>query len=388
MKKLFISVVAIMTLMVFVGAAWAQATEPNPSAVLGGRIWTDFGYQNLSREMTVSDKEFTTTFLQVSGHSYLSGTWTNADKTTGGHIGLNVASKADDKEIVGLRYAYGWWKVGNCQLVAGQTDGWLGSLAYMPLTTFGVTQSFKSALINWGFVYSSRSPQVRLEWRSDNVGFSLAAVQPAAEQIPDVSGTDIYANIPRFDIAAEFKACGFMTTPAFGWSQLKYQGMPNNWTDRYNSWIVMLPLKYTMGPFTAKIQLHTGANTEIEYSGELQTNPAVAPKILPLWVSSGKEYDSKETGGMIALEYQIGTMIVTGGYGQVKIENGCWAPSNGYKFNNYDRKAWFIALPFGVTKNFNVSPEFQYYMYGDNMTTNNKIMGNEWLLGLQFKFMF
>jgi hypothetical protein len=350
-------------------------------------MWTDFGYNNLSKELTTNDKnDVTTAFLQVSGHSYLSGTWTSADKTTGGHVGINMAARAGDTESVGLRYAYGWWKVGNCQLIAGQTDGWLGSLAYMPLTTFGVTQSGKTGLINWGFVYSSRSPQVRFEWRSGNFGFSMAAVQPAAEQVTPLADTDLYANVPRFDIATEFKAGSFMTTPAFGWSQLKYEGVPSGSDDSYNSWIVMLPLKYTVGSFTTKVQLHTGANTEAEYSGELHPNMLSAPRILPA-PNAGQWYDTKEIGGVIALEYQIGAMILTGGYGQVNIENEFWNASNGYENDNYDRKAWFVALPFGVTKNFTVSPEFQYYMYGDS-PTNNQDMGNEWLLGLQCKFLF
>jgi hypothetical protein len=388
MKKLIAIMVAMMALVAFAGAAWAQATEPGPSAVLGGRIWTDLGYQNVSKELTTNRRDdVTTAFLQVSGHSYLNGKWTSADKTTGGLVEINVAAKAGDTESVGLRYAYGWWKVGNCQLVAGQTDGWLGSLAYMPMTTFGVTQSAKTGLINWGFVYSSRSPQVRFEWQSGNFGFSVAAVQPAAEQVTSIAGADMYANVPRFDIAAEFKAGGFMTTPAFGWSQLKYQGVASGWDDSYNSWIVMLPLKYTVGPFTAKVQLHTGANTEAEWSGELQTNMMTAAKILPVFSATGKEYDTKETGGVIALEYNLGALTVTGGYGQVKIENDFWKRSNGYQKEDYTRSSWFVALPFGVTKNFTVSPEFQYYNYGDSVVTGRD-NGNEWLLGLQFKFLF
>lgn len=391
MKKLLTIVVAMMALVAFAGAAWAQATEPGHSAVLGGRIWTDFGYQNLSKELTINQKnDVTSAFLQLSGHSYLRGTWASADKTTGAHIELNVAAKDDDVEIVGLRYAYGWWKFGNCQLIAGQTDGWLGSLAYMPRITFGVNQSGKTGLANWGFIYSGRSPQMRLEWRSGNFGFSVAAVQPGAEKKILPSGTaDIYANVPRFDIAAEFKAGGFMATPAFGWSQMNYQGAASDGDNIYRSYIFILPLKYAMGPFTAKMQIHTGANTEAEYSGELLDNMKPAPKILPVSPSPNKLYETKECGGVVALEYALGALTVTGGYGQVNIQNESWKTisANTLKVDSYDRKALFVALPFSVTKNLTVSPEFQYYMYGES-PLSNKDMGNEWLLGLQFKFLF
>jgi hypothetical protein len=34
-----------------------------------------------------------------------------------------------------------------------------------------------------------------------------------------------------------------MTTPAFGWSQLNYQGVASGWTDdSYQTWIAMLPM--------------------------------------------------------------------------------------------------------------------------------------------------
>jgi hypothetical protein len=390
MKKLFVIMVAMMALVAFAGSAWAQATEPGPSAVLGGRLMTDFGYQNLSKELTTNKKDdVTSAFINVNGQTYLRGTWTSADKTTGGLIELSAAAAAGDSESVGLRYAYGWWKVGNCQLVAGQTDGWLGSLAYAPSQMlFGGTQSGKGFLINYGTLYSGRSPQVRFEWTSGAFGFSVAAVQPAAEQVTTISGADMYANVPRFDLAAQFKAGGLMTTPAFGWSQLKYQGVASGWDDSYNSWVVTLPVKYTVGPFTAKFQIHTGANTENEWYGEATASTLrTIPKIVPVFSATGKEYDTRETGGQLSLEYQVGALTVVGSYAMVKIDNDYWKGSNGYKNDNYDRKAWLLGLPYAVTKNFTIIPEFHYYMYGDSPQTGAD-MGNEWLLGLEFKFVF
>jgi hypothetical protein len=389
MKKLLMCLAAVMAVAALAGSAWAQAVEPGPSAVLGGRIWTDIGYQSLSKEQTVNRRDdVTTALVQVSGHSYLNGRWTSADKTTGGLVEINVVAKAGDTEVVGLRYAYGWWKVGNCQLIAGQTDGWLGSLAYGPLNFFGVSQSQKTGLTNWGFIYSSRSPQVRFEWRSGNFGFSVAAVQPAAEGITTIANTDMYANLPRFDVAAEFKAGGFMTTPAFGWSQLKYQGTASGWADDgYTTWLAMLPFKYTVGPFTAKVQLHTGINTENEYAGELPNAIGTAPKIVPIFSAAGKLYDTKEVGGSIALEYRVGALMITAGYGQQRIENDFWKTSNGFRNDSYDRRAWFLAAPYEVTKNFTVGPEIGYYMYGDSPQTGQD-MGTELLAGLQFKFLF
>jgi hypothetical protein len=388
MKKVFIIALAVMAVVAMSASAWAQATEPGPSAVLGGRIMTDLGYQNLSKENTTNRRDdVTTAFLQVSSSSYLRGTWTSADKTTGGLVELGVSAKAGDTEVVGLRFAYGWWKVGNCQLVAGQTDGWVGSAAYGPRQELGTTLSAKNQMRNFGFIYSGRSPQVRFEWRSGNFGFSIAAVQPAAEGVTTIANTDMYANVPRFDVAAEFKAGGFMMTPGFGWSQLKYQGVARGWDDNYNSWVAILPIKYTVGPFTAKLQVHTGSNTENEWLGESNTSMGNAPKIIPVFSATGKEYDTKEMGGMVAAEYQIGALTATAGYGLVRVENDFWKNSNGFRKEDTTRSAWFVAFPYAVTKSFTIQPEFSYWMFGDSPQTGQDL-GTEWIGGVQFKFVF
>jgi len=388
MKKLFAVMVAVMALVAFSASAWAQAA-PGNTVVIGARIWQDLGYQNLSKELTTNKKDdVTTAFTNLTTSSYFNALITAPDKTTGAKIEFGLGAKIGNNEAASLRYAYGWWKVGNCKLVAGLDDSLLGSLAFSAKQGLGAGQNAKLLMSEWGYIYSSRQPLVRFEYEAGMFGFSIAAVQPAAQALPSQpTGTDIYASLPRFDITGKIQAGGFLTMPGFGIGTVKYQGVAAGWDDSATMWIALLPVKYTAGPFTVKANIFTGNNTDIEWDGGLSAGLGAAPKSVPLFDAKGKVKDTKATGGFLSAEYAIGQLTLVAGYGMVKSENDLWTKANGYKNEDYTRNAWFVGLPYDVTKNFQVGPEFAYYNYGDNVTTG-KEYGNEWLLGLYFKFVF
>ena len=399
MKKLF----AILAAVALLGLALPVLAAPAPGAnvVVGGRILTDFGYQKLSKELTSNGKEdVTTAFVNVAGHSYLHARFTSADKTTGGFIELGLSSKIGNTEGVSLRYAYGWWKVGNCRLLAGHTDGWIGTLKHHPKQYLGLSQSAKLLLSNWGYIYSGRHPQVRFEWEKDNIGLSLAVVQPLSELMPNQSGglvvgstaipgtTDLYANLPRFDLAAQFTFGGLWIGPGFGWSQIKIEKGNNVMKDdTITSWLGILPVKFTMGPFTAKAEVHWGQNNEYEWNG-VNSGLKALPRSVAYRKADGAIEDTRNVGGFIALEYKLTPALeVTAGYGIEKLNNDAWKKDAGYKNDDYTRQAYFVALPYTITKNFAIHPEFNYFNYGDSVVTG-KDNGNEWMLGVQFRFVF
>lgn len=384
MKKFFVIMLALAALVAFTAPAFA-ADEPGPSFVVGGRMLTDFGYNKLPKEQVANGKEdVTSAFINVAGHSYLNAKFTSADKTTGGLVELGVGSRMGTGATLTLRYAYGWWKVGNCKLVAGHNDSWIGSLIFAPKQYLGVQQSGKLLLSNWGYTYSGRHPIVRFEWESGMFGFSLAAAQPGAEFTPTAAtGTDYYANLPRFDLAAYLKAGGFIMQPGFGWSQLKIEGTASGADDTFTQWIAMLPVKFSAGPFTAKAEIHYAQNSEIEWNG-VNAGLKALQKNVPV-ISGAKVDDTKMVGGFVALEYKIlPVWEITAGFGIEKLNNDAWKK---HKNDEYTRKAFFVALPYQVTNNFSLHPELGYYDYGDNIA-NDKDFGNEWLLGMQFRFVF
>ncbi len=403
MKKIFAVMVALVALVAFTAPAWADEA-PGPNFTVQGRMLTDLGYHNVSKEMTNNKKEdVTSAFLSLGNTSFLRSTFTSVDKSTGGVVELGLSSKINNAESVSLRYAYGWWKVGNCKLYAGQTDNWLGSNTFAPLQYFGQTEAGKSMMTNWGHIYGGRNPQVGFQWESGMFGFQVALVQPGSEKIASVPATqDVYANVPRVDLALMFKSGGFLVQPGFGWSQLKMEGTTSGADDNYSSMIFILPVKFTAGPFTAKVEGHWGKNIDGEWSGNrlaalgtgLSSNTANQVLLgMPYIKSNGKIEDTDQIGGQVTAEYKIlPVWTAAAGFGLERLNNDGWKQkvSNGgagYANDEYTRTGYFVALPYQVTKNFTVHPEFSYYNYGDN-PVNNKDYGTEWLAGLQLQFVF
>ena len=99
-------------------------------------------------------------------------------------------------------------------------------------------------------------------------------------------------------------------------------------------------------------------------------------------LSGSSVEDTTIWGGVLAGEYSIGKLMITGGVGYENFSNDAWTVND-----EITRWAGFIAAPYQFTKNFGIHPELAYYKYGDNPNTGID-MGNEWLLGVQFRFVF
>lgn len=371
MKKLIVVLAALAVVVAFSAPAFAGAT-------LHVRALTDVGYRFLSKERNVSGKQLTTVFCNIPSHSYLKGLYISDDKKVGAHAEFSIKA-VSHTNAVGLRYLYGWYKVGNCKLVAGQTDGWFGSLAFAPFQHLGLNYG-KLLLLGWGLVYSDRFPQVRFEWESGGMGFSIAIVEPGASVgFFDATGTALgapYATFPRFDLALKFVAGGFLTMPGFSFSQRKVQypdGLPN-FQEEVTTWCAWLPVKFTAGAFTVKAQGFYGINMGYEYT--LFSTEVIA--------QSGNDFeDTTSYGGNLAVEYKIGAMTLAAGGGVVYSKNDAWGPAR----DNTTRYMGFVSGRYQVTPNFYVHPEFSYYDYGKSIA-DDRTMGNEMLLGMQIGFIF
>ncbi|MBI4799312.1 MAG: hypothetical protein HY794_11405 [Desulfarculus sp.] len=375
MKKTLVILVALAALVAFTAPAWATEA-PGPSFTVGGRMLTDIGYHNNSKELTNNKKEdVTSAFVNLGNTSYLRATFTSVDKTTGGTTKELGKILGADAVVIGTLHDLSQKKTEiNARIIQTETG--------------------KITLTNWGYIYGSRTPQAGFQWESGMFGFQLALVQPGAEKVPTVaSGQDLYANVPRFDLTAKFTAGGFLTQPGFGWSQLKSEGVTGGGDDTFTSWIVILPVKFAMGPFTAKAQVHHGQNNDAEWSGGRLSGLGALPLSMPYIKSNGKIEDTKQTGGFISLEYKIlPVWEIAAGFGIEKLNNDAWKQATskggaGWKNDDYTRTAYFVALPYTVTKNFKIHPEFAYYNYGDNVK-DGKDFGTEWVAGLQFQFVF
>jgi hypothetical protein len=358
----------------------AAAESPSSRTIVNGRMLTDIGWWNKSKELTNNGKDdVTTAFVNVPGHSYLRARWRTSDAMSGGMIELGLKSLQPDAEV-SLRYAYGWYKVGNCRILAGQTDNWFGSLQYHPKQYIGLNNNAHLLLFGWGLMWPHRVPQVQFTYETQSWGIQFALEEPRANTAE--TGADFYVNVPRLTLTGMFKAGGFQTHPGILWVQHKQEfgaGQGAGGDDSYNTWAFVLPVKFTAGAFTVKFQGHYGINiaTEIPFY-PADTGPLRA---------GNKYYDTQTYGGFLSAEFKVGALTLIGGIGYEYIQNDDWKDKAGYKDDNYTRLAYFVAVPYQVNKFFGIHPEFAYYDHGDSPETGDD-QGNEWMLGMQFRFIF
>ena len=385
MRKLF--TIALAVLLTVAVAAPALAVSPSSYTFqMAARMLTDIGWHQKSQEMTNNGSDDVGSwFLNLAGHSYLRARFFSVDKNVGGRIEIGLKSQ-DASATTSLRYAYGYWRVGKCRILAGQTDNWFGSTAYAPKQYLGLNENSHLLMFGWGAIWPGRVPQVQLTYDTDKWGIQVALEGPRQNDnyFDTTNSTDTSYIFPRASVTLMFKYSGFMTNPGFSFVNHKYEaGDTGAFDDAYNTWALNLPIKYTIGAFTLKFQGHYGVNFATEY-----------PFYSTTWarpyrseITSGEVEDTTIFGGMLAGEYTMGKLMITGGVGYENASNDAWSGKNGFSKDETVRMSAFIAAPYQFTKNFGIHPEFAYYSHGDNPRTGED-MGNEWLLGLQFRFVF
>ncbi|MBU4275193.1 MAG: hypothetical protein KKC30_00480 [Proteobacteria bacterium] len=381
MKKLVTILVAVAAMVAI--SVPALAVEPSSYTFdMGARMLTDIGWQSKSEELTKNQSsEVGSWFVNVPAHSYLRARFYSVDKNVGGRIELGLKSVQPDA-TVSLRYAYGYWRVGNCRILAGQTDNWFGSTAFAPKQFVGnsISNGYTTnhlMFMGWGFVWPHRVPQVQFTYETDQWGIQFALEEPRNKStLDDASDVDNVFIMPRMTLTAMVRYGAFMFQPGVMYVKHGYEaGDTGSSDEEWDTMIFLLPIKFAAGPFTLKFQGHYGKNfaTEIPFYETKWTKP----------VLNGSEVeDTIIWGGSLAGEYKIGKLMLTGGVGYENWSNDTWTNDD-----EITRWAAFVAVPYQFTTNFGIHPEFAYYKYGDNPNTGED-MGNEWVLGVQFRFIF
>lgn len=381
MKRVVICLMVMFSVIVL--AKPALAVSPSTyTFLLGGRMLTDIGWKQQSKELTTNGSSAVGTwFLNMPGHSWIRARFYSVDKTTGGRIELGLKA-LEPAATVSLRYAYGYWRVGKYRLLAGLTDNHFGALAYSPRQYLGLNEGHL-LLFGWGYLWPHRTPQVQFTYEDTNLNFQIALEEPRNKTNWFATGTDTTFKFPRASMTFTFKNKSIMVGPGVSFVQHSYEGGGTSFDDSYNTWAIVLPLKYTIGAFTLKFQGHYGIN----FAGEYNQYPATWTKPYRQNITSGSVEDTTVYGGYLAGEYNIGKLSIYGGFGYENFSNDAWSGKNGYSKDENVRWAAFIALPYQFTKNFGIQPELAYYSYGDSPATGDSL-GNEWLLGAQFRFVF
>jgi hypothetical protein len=391
MKKLLVLTLALVMVAFTIPAMAAEA--PGPSIVLGARVNQTIGWQNRSEELTANGTDdITSSFVELPGNSYWRAKFTSADKKVGVHVEIGL------KSSVGMRHVYGWYKMGNCKLLAGNTDNWHGAVYW---NYHKLNAAPGGDLLGWGKLWAPRRPQVQLTWEKDNFGVQVALEKaanvntvygasnylpffgyPANTTFADV-GVDVYQTVPRLSLSMQYKTGGFSTTPSFGYAKYDTEGVPQGIEDNFEAWAFILPVKVVSGAFTVQGELHYAKNPGVGYSGY----PGESGLSLYSFKSFSSYEDTTNWGGYIDASYSFGALRVAVGFGYEYFENDAWKETWGFKEDNFNRKLFYISLPYKMHKNLTLYPEFNYLDHGENWM-NGEDNGNEWVLGVLFRFVF
>lgn len=338
---------------------------------------TDIGWWNRGKELTNNQNDdVTSAFVNVPGHSYLRAVWTSRDKSAGGLVEMGLKS-LQPAASVSLRYAYGWWKTGNLKLLAGRTDNWFGILAYHARQYLGLNENGHAYLWGWGQLWPDRVAQVQFTYESQSWGIQFAMEDPHDKT--SASGTDFYTNLPRLSLTARFKSGGFMTHPGISYVRHSFEGASAGVEREFDTWAVILPLRYDIGSFSMRLSAHYGINFYQEYP----FFPALAG---PVNKPDGSLEDTEVLGGFFTMEYKLGKTALIGAVGYERFQNDAWKQL-GYKDDTSQRLALVAALHIELNPFFSLHPEFGWYDYGDNPETG-EAQGKEWMLGMQFSWIF
>jgi hypothetical protein len=368
MKKLFILGLALVALTAM-SAPVTAAESPSPSIVLGARVNQTLGYQNKSKELTNNGQDdITKSFLDLVGNSYFRAKFTSADKKVGIHTEIGM------KSSVGRRHVYGWYKMGNCKFLAGNTDNWMGNTVW---NYHKMNAAPGGDVLGWGKLWAPRRPQVQLTWSSGAFGLQFA-LEKADDDVA-VSGADVYNKIPRATIAFQYKTSNFLIAPAFNYVRYDWEGGPAFMDDNVDVWGAVVPVKISAGAFKIQAEPHYASNPGIGFSGYSDN---VGP-----WVKANGSFENTTNyGGYIDASYKVGALRLALGFGYEHFTNDAWKDA-GYKEDNFSRQLFYLSLPYKVHKNFIMYPEFNYLNHGDDPETGDD-SGNEWVLGLYFRFIF
>ncbi len=370
MKKLFIVAIALAAALAITAPAFAKYT-------IGGLALTDFGWRFQEQERGLND-DLTSFFLDVPGHSRFKASWVNASKDTGMFIEFGIRSVTGQNENLTLRHIYGWYKIGNCKILIGHTDTWAGTLAFAPSQNLSLHQGLHLLLMGWGVFWSERNNQIQLTYMKGGLGFQIVLADP---QAPAMFAGNQHSLFPRVELALQLRVGGFGFIPGFTWLRVESE-LPAGFggaDDDVDAWVINLPAKFNIGGLSIRGGFHYGQNLRI--LSQTFYGPGAGLNVFgPLFNAAGKLEDTDVYGGYLAIHYRIGAIRLVGGAG---FENA----DNDFLADDYTRWGIFFGVQYSVNKHFAINPEIGRYDHGDN-PANNADLGEEWILGIQFKFWF
>jgi hypothetical protein len=399
MKKVLLFGLVLALAVAFAAPAFAFKIEGDKDAkfYFGGIAMTDIGYWNRSKEFSAAwrtpggdNSDRTQFILSVPQHSRLRASVEAGNAGAYWELGMgrdniatheqgdvsNPTDKFGAQEYISTRKIYGWYKFGNCTLMAGKNDGSFWVL--QPTQSMGLQHNGHVVGLGWGSLYDTRENQVRFTQDiSKTMSYQIALVQPGTTDVT-IAGVnyDAYSDFPRVDGMFKMDFGVVSLYPAGTWQLRKFNGLPSSFDAEVPTWYVQLPLKVKAGAFTGMFELGYGQNLNVF---QLQSAYHQA-----LWVG-GKLKNTTGLIGFFDLAFTAGPVTPHFYMGYDKAEN-----TDAYVGDKaVTRLMYGVGVDWMISPNFVVRPEFTYYDWGKNpAVAGNPDLGKEWIGGVQFAFVF
>ncbi len=392
MKKLglFIGVMGLVIALAIPALAFTIDGAKGEKMYIGGQFLTDVLYWNRSKELTGTGTDQTQFIMNVPTNSKLRGSLEIGN--VGGYWELGMGGSeagtsgtsgaAATNNAVETRKLYGWYKFGNCEIRAGKDDGY--SVTFTPAQYLGNNDGRHIAGYGWGSLYDYRDPQVRFTQNiSKEFGYMITLLQPTV--FTDNTRVS-YNAIPRVAVKVMMNFGMVSLYPTVNYQNAKWDNLGaipalagKSPDDNVTSWVGILPVRVTAGPFTGTVQFAYGQNLGTFYDYE-STYQAYFRN------ANGQIKNTTGMNGFIDLAYAAGPVTPHLYFGYDNAKN-----SDAYTVgdDNNTRMMYGISAPIKIADGFFISPEFDYYDYGKRPGDPSKTdLGKEWIGGVQFQFIF
>ena len=410
MKKNLIFGLILGLAVMFAVPAFAFKIESGKDTTFyfGALVITDFGVWNRSKELAPGGKsDRTELILDLSKNSRIRGVldvgsvgayW---EVRLGGDQQLGNAGTGGWSSS-GYYFAesaklYGYYKFGNCTLLAGKTDGHV--LSVVPYQNLGKNNNDHNAGYGWGAINDQKNAQLRFSQDiSKAFGYDFSLVQP---QYYTDNGLGIVAagtagaqqSLGTFPLAAlklrmNFGAVSLMPA-AFvqyvKWNDLPATPLATNPDDNMTSWAGVLPIVVKAGAFTGTFQGMYGQNL----SSAISTSGGPLSGQSTYWgyrrSPNGNIKNSTGWSGFADFAFTSGPVTPHLYLGYDRVENDTFVGSD----KNNVRQMYGMAVNWKIADGLYLIPEFTYYNWGKNPTNiKNPDLGTEWQAGVQFQFVF
>jgi hypothetical protein len=384
MKKTLLFALVLGLAVMFAVPAFAFKIEgaKDTNFYFGALMYTDIGAWHRDENLGPQKKDRTEMILNVPRHSRVRGSLEVGK--VGGYFELREGGDRQTAQFPNGTFAggayfvesaklYGWYKFGNCQILAGKTDGHVFSVtAYQNL---GFQNNNHIAGFGWGSIYDQRDSQIRFSQDiSKMIGYDISLVQP---QYYTDSTIQSYATFPLVAAKVRLNFGVVSLMPAGYYQYVKWDNLPAGFDDNMSSWFTVLPVVVRAGAFTGTFQAGYGQNiaSPLALQNAFHQYQRVA----------GKIKNTTGLNGFVDLAFAAGPVTPHVYVGYDKAEN-----TDVYVGDKYNvRMMYGVGVNWKIADSFYIVPEFTYYDYGKSPTVaGNPDIGKEWLAGVQFQFVF